>query len=387
MAHTPSLHFKHLTLALMAAGMLAACGGGDDNGSITPPAPPAVSGIKVLGDSLSDSGTFGYKFTVQGLDEKGLPVKVWTEVIASNYGQSLCPHYNATSATTFAANAACHNYAIGGARINPLTAQGLPDTSPKSVITQMEAAHAQGFAANDLVLLGAGSNDAADLMEAGIAALQGSTTEFLMLVGSKVSAEQLGEIFASNPPEQALLHAGSVYMEKLASTLAQNVQSKILAQADTRVGILNVPPLTKTPLFLGVLRQISAAVGTENAQKMEAMFETWIRVFNAALSEAVANESRVALVDFYSAFADQVASPAKYGYSNVTLPACGLAQVPDARLDLCTNTVLSSTIPATETSSNWWHGYMFSNSFHPTPLGHAQMAKFTQTALDGKGWK
>lgn len=371
----------------MAAGMLTACGGGDDNGSITPPAPPAVSAVKVMGDSLSDSGTFGYKFTVQGLDDKGLPVKVWTEVIASNYGQSLCPHYNATSATTFAANTACHNYAIGGARINPLTAQGLPDTSPKSVITQMEAAQAQGFAANDLVLLGAGSNDAADLMEAGIAALQGSTGAFLTLVGSKVSAEQLGEIFASNPAEQALLHAGSVYMEKLANTLASSVQTRILVQSDTRVGLLNVPPLTKTPLFLEVLRKISAAVGAENAQKMEAMFETWIRVFNASLSEAVAKEPRVTVVDFYQAFGDQVANPAKYGYTNVTLPACGLAQVPDARLDLCSNTVLSSTVPAGESSSNWWHGYMFSNAFHPTPLGHAQMAKFFQEALDTKGWK
>ena len=47
---------------LVAACLLAACGGG---GSDTTPA-SAVTSVKVAGDSLADSGTFGYKFTVQG---------------------------------------------------------------------------------------------------------------------------------------------------------------------------------------------------------------------------------------------------------------------------------------------------------------------------------
>lgn len=47
---------------LATACLLAACGGG---GSDTAPAAPVTS-VKVAGDSLADSGTFGYKFTVQG---------------------------------------------------------------------------------------------------------------------------------------------------------------------------------------------------------------------------------------------------------------------------------------------------------------------------------
>ena len=46
--------------ALFAACLLAACGGSDD-------APISrVTAVKVMGDSLSDSGTYGFKFTVQG---------------------------------------------------------------------------------------------------------------------------------------------------------------------------------------------------------------------------------------------------------------------------------------------------------------------------------
>ena len=43
--------------ALTVAALVAACGGGDK-------AP--ITSVKVMGDSLADSGTFGLKFTVQG---------------------------------------------------------------------------------------------------------------------------------------------------------------------------------------------------------------------------------------------------------------------------------------------------------------------------------
>ena len=74
-----NVKLKLLASALAATGFLAACGGGD---SATPPAPapkPQVKSIKVVGDSLSDSGTFGFKFTIQGNDSDGKAFKVWTE--------------------------------------------------------------------------------------------------------------------------------------------------------------------------------------------------------------------------------------------------------------------------------------------------------------------
>lgn len=98
--------------AVLLAGLLAACGGG---GSDTTPAAPITS-LKVMGDSLADSGTFGLKFTVNGADSL-----IYPERIAAAYGLALCNAYTATGAASFVPNpaqAGCTNYAIGGGRIN-----------------------------------------------------------------------------------------------------------------------------------------------------------------------------------------------------------------------------------------------------------------------------
>ena len=63
-----------------AACMLAACGGG---GSDTTPA-ARVTSVKVMGDSLADSGTFGYKFTVQGSAATGTGSGVEGAVLRSD---------------------------------------------------------------------------------------------------------------------------------------------------------------------------------------------------------------------------------------------------------------------------------------------------------------
>ena len=54
--------YRILAAALATAGLLVACGGG--SGADTTPR-AKITSVKVMGDSLSDSGTFGYKFTVQ----------------------------------------------------------------------------------------------------------------------------------------------------------------------------------------------------------------------------------------------------------------------------------------------------------------------------------
>lgn len=56
--------------ALGVAFLLAACGGGDE---LAPKA--KISKVYVMGDSLADVGTFGFKFTVQNsADPKGFPI-------------------------------------------------------------------------------------------------------------------------------------------------------------------------------------------------------------------------------------------------------------------------------------------------------------------------
>ena len=59
---------KHMRWIAAAAAsiLLAACGGGSID---------IVHPVKVAGDSLADSGTFGFKFTVQGNP-------IWTDLVA-----------------------------------------------------------------------------------------------------------------------------------------------------------------------------------------------------------------------------------------------------------------------------------------------------------------
>ena len=57
--------YRPLALISLVLGIfLTACGGG---GADTTPRAP-ISSLKVMGDSLADVGTFGFKFTVQGND-------------------------------------------------------------------------------------------------------------------------------------------------------------------------------------------------------------------------------------------------------------------------------------------------------------------------------
>ena len=67
---------------MATVGLLAACGGGG-GADTTPKA--KVTSVKVMGDSLSDSGTFGFKFTVQGSAPTGAgSTMIWLTALSSN---------------------------------------------------------------------------------------------------------------------------------------------------------------------------------------------------------------------------------------------------------------------------------------------------------------
>ena len=120
---------KALWVSLAAASLLVACGGG---GADTSPVAP-IKTVKVMGDSIADSGTFGFKFTVQGSAPTGpASTPTWPELVASNYGSTLCPRYVSTG-SAFNNAAGCTNYAVGGGRINNFTAPA----SPVSIVKQL----------------------------------------------------------------------------------------------------------------------------------------------------------------------------------------------------------------------------------------------------------
>jgi phospholipase/lecithinase/hemolysin len=122
------------------------------------------------------------------------------------------------------------------------------------------------------------------------------------------------------------------------------------------------------------------------------LFKSWVETFNASLAAKVAGDKRIVLVDFYSAFNDQIANPAQYGLTNVTTPACPPVGVdadgmPIYNFTTCTAEALSASPPPGVTGgANWWQTYAFSDSFHPTPYGYQLLSQLVAKSLAAAGW-
>ena len=373
---------KTSLLALAATLVLAACGGG--TADTTPRV--AVTAVKVFGDSLADVGTFaGVKATVQGPD-----ALLYPERIAQAYGQSLCNFYVFTG-TTFAANpkAGCTDYAIGGGVINHANA-----ADPRGIPLQLATAGAAGFTAGDLLVVDGGGNDAAALVGAYLAIPKDKGASYTALLGTLLTPAQVAA--AAGGGAAGLAAAGGTYMQALAAKFYGAIKTSALDKGATRIVLLNMPGITNTPRFQMVLDGIAAAsgggsTGAAARAQSEALFKGWVVAFNSELDKQFASEARVAIVDFYTGFNDQVAMPAQFSLSNVKTPACpikgqGSDGLPTYDFASCTAAALSASPPAGASGPDWWKSYAFSDSFHPTPYGHQLTAQLISKTLAIKGW-
>jgi outer membrane lipase/esterase len=373
---------KSWGMSLVAALLLAACGGG---GSDTTPR-AHITSVKVMGDSLADGGTFGFKFTVQGTASL-----IYPEIIARSYSiNSLCSFFLFTG-TTFVANpaAGCTNYAIGGGRINNPTAP----TSPQSIVVQLQTASAAAnYSASDLLVIDGGGNDAADLVGAYLTAATDGGAAYSALLVTQLSPTVVATNLGAGPSGFAAV--GGLYMTALADTFYNAIKTTALDKGATHVAVVNIPSITKTPRFQMVLDSIAAANGANGAAARaaaEAVFDSWITAFNTELATKFAGNSNVVVVDADSAIDDGVAHPAQYGLTNVTTPACPITGVgsdglPTYTFPTCTDAALSAAPPTGVTGVDWWKTYFFSDSFHPTPLGHQILGGLISRSLAIAGW-
>jgi phospholipase/lecithinase/hemolysin len=98
------------------------------------------------------------------------------------------------------------------------------------------------------------------------------------------------------------------------------------------------------------------------------------------------------VVDFYTAFNDQVANPAQWGLTNVKGFACPItgqdsSGLPTVTWPTCTDAALAANVPAGATGgANWYKTWAFSDSFHPTPYGHQLLAQQIALELARAGW-
>jgi outer membrane lipase/esterase len=361
----------HMALAALLVTLVAACGGG----SVL----PNIERIVVVGDSLSDVGTFnGMKFTVQNGNDEEAGYPIWTQLTETAYGldgNAQCNHYvwdETSLVPTFSeiTDASCTNYAIGGAQISA------PDTfaSEFNIGTQLtDHASASGFNANDLLLIDGGGNDLAELAELYLSATDAA--------GQSTFDTYVGRLLGANPNSDRAA-AGREYMAALASKYYQIINDTALQNGAQQVLVLNVPDITLTPRFLAVLDGIEQSSGHDAATATKDVIRGWAQAFNSALANLAANESRVVIADFFTLFDSQIANASKYGLTNVSEAACPAG--PDSLLgDLptCTDTALDQL-----GAPGWWKTYAFSDNFHPTPRGHELLAAFVNQTLKGAGW-
>ncbi len=384
--------FRATFVAVTAAAVLVACGGGGDGGS----SGPNTTAVKVVGDSLNDSGTFGLKFTVQGSASD--PSQIWTDRVASAVSvPALCPRYQATGPSTVALNPAatgCTSYGVGGARINPVGS--VNDATPVSVIQQLKdiAAQQPRYNPEELLLVDGGGNDFADLVTLYLYAAVDSGVAFSTLIGELLSAAEAAPGGTPHAPEVL----GMLYSIKLADILANAVQAEALDRDAQRIAVLTAPDITRTPRFLALLAQVEAAVNTGGGNgalavaQLKGMVAQWVTGFNQQLKNRFAGNSRVVVVDFFAAFNNWLDTPATYGLTNATKPACPQTGVdsdglPTYNIAACSAASLSASPPVGETGPDWWKSYVFSDNFHGTPRTNELMGNLVVQALEAKGWK
>ncbi len=390
---------KSVVLCSIAAAVLVACGGGG-NGDQSPRV--AITSVKVMGDSLSDSGTFLAAAGNRVFSVQGSATRVWPEIAAAAYGiTSLCNVYQYGGGATFTLNATagCTNYAVGGGRINNQASNGGAGVA-FSITKQLAdaAVAATAYKSTDLLILDGGGNDAADLVGLYLATAAGGAaiTNYSNFLKTQLNSTTVDTTLATGASGFASI--GSTYMTALANTWFDAIQTNVLDKGATHVLIANIPAVTATPRFQAVLNGVALAngggtTGATARASSETLFRAWINAFNTQLATRAAASAYVAVADFNTTLDQEKALPGQFGLTNVTDAACpatgtGSDGLPTYTFSTCTDTALSAMTPPTGATggADWWKTYLFSDGFHPTPFGHQLIGQYVGTVLVKAGW-
>jgi len=387
--------WKWAAVAASCAVILAGCGGASDGASTTPKT--IAPSVKVFGDSIMDSGTFGYKFTIQSADPAN-PFLIFPEVVAANFGvPKLCSFFNFNAAaSTFVPNTACTSYAVAGGRVNNLTNPPAPSNTVPWSITYQMAVGSASLAPTDVVIIDGGGNDLADLTGAYL----GATTPagigaYMTLLGTLLPPATVSAIIGT-PTATSLGTAAGAYAQAVGQTLAASVKANVVAKGVSKIVVVNTTDITTTPRFQAILGAVAAASGSAQSAAVQGAVRAWTQALNASLAQGLAG-TNVQIFDLYTEGARITATPGQFALTNITTPACpkvtgGISSVGLAALDYgvtvqaCNSASMSTNIPVGETSANWWKSYAFSDQFHPTPALHQLIGQAINLQLAKAGW-
>ncbi|MBE2243983.1 MAG: hypothetical protein IAE86_14600 [Burkholderiaceae bacterium] len=305
-----------LTL-VVAAGLLASCGGSEDVNFV-----PAR--VLSFGDESSVITADGKKYTVNAIvPESGTPGTVdcvfnpiWNQVLATSYSLTFaqCPDSVEGSTPTSLI------LAREGA-----TATGTRDIDfPQQITRQLAAdpADGGGINSNDLVTVLVGVNDVVSIYER-YKSGEISSAEATSL------AEQTGETIAS--------------------------QLNRITAAGGKVIIETVPDVSVTPYALAEDAEGRALLGTLTSR------------LNARLLVTMDNDGRkIGLIEINPYLFAVIGNPAGYGLANVTDGAC----LPAYPLPNCTSATLEKNQDGSDATATTW---LWANALQPNAGAHQQM--------------
>lgn len=275
----------------------------------------AQPGAVFFGDSLTDAGYYAPalppgtgRFTTN-------PGPVWSELMASRYGWDATP-----------SNRGGNNFAAGGARVTGLP--GIPPSPPTAAAPPLQA----------------------------------QIDSFLLRTGGRAS---------SNTPHFIWSGANDIFFAAGAGLPALQTQAYVqqtAAEAVTEIGrlaqagathlvVINLPNIGATPF--------GTAQGPAGAAGLTSLSTT----YNTALFRGLAGAgTNVLALDAFALLSEVQADPARFGFANASLPACGAT--PSL---VCTSADLVT--PGADES------FVFADGVHPTSGGHRLIADYVDGML------
>jgi outer membrane lipase/esterase len=280
--------------------------------------------VVVFGDSLSDTGQFFStslneysKFTTN-------PGEVTVQLVAGHYGFNLQPSRVGGS-----------DYAYGGAGV--VTDDDGPDPSIPTITQQVTGYLANGAKAdpNSLYMVWGGANDIFyHSTQYGIGTVIPGAGETAAQATANINAAATQELVLINQLKQA----GANY-----------------------VVVFNLPNIGDTP---------DAHANEAVVPGIEAFLTSVSQSYNQTLNAGLG--SHTLGVNTYALFEQVVADPAKYGFTNITTPACITASSHD-----CDGSTLIA--PGADQT------YLFADGVHPTTAAHAVLAQVVESELAAPG--
>lgn len=274
------------TRQALAAAIVVALGVVPWATAVAQPLPP-IKQVVLFGDSLTDAGTYWFRFTTN-------PGLTWGQLITLHYGQRL-PLPNEHIDSYDQAYKGIHgipgpgglNYAEGGSKVNsPYSAASKdPEGVPISTVVQVQhyLAQHQNFTADQLVTLYIGTNDVAYDYDPG-------------------NAPEVAKLLRDNKPLGP--EAMGLAKQKViaAANDAVKVVKTILDHGTRRLLVFKLYDLANAPWF--------------HSQAAQDYVHQLGQAFNATLLAGIPNDSRILVIDTEAFINGLIGDAAEHGFSH-----------------------------------------------------------------------